>query len=57
MIGKKHKLPEAEEGDINYILNKMPKAWDLRTPFGMCVLEKMRDVLIDEVNKVSEDSK
>ena len=50
-------LPEAERGDISYIFNKLPNAWDLRSDWARGVVEKMKDLAIDETNKILQEVK
>jgi hypothetical protein len=47
-------LPEAEQGDFNHVVNSLPTYWDMRTPFGQVLIEKLKDLAIDEANKLME---
>lgn len=46
------KLPSDLQGDLNLISNRLPSYWDLRTGIAQEILEKMKDVLIEETGKL-----
>jgi|TARA_Y100000034_G_C6519077_1_gene223326 hypothetical protein len=48
------KLPADVEGDLNLISNRIPSVWDMRTEVGNKILEKIKDLIIDEVKKLPE---
>jgi len=43
---------ESFEGDYNQIVNSLPSSWDLRTDWGMELVGKLKDLAIDEANKI-----
>ena len=54
METKTLELPDGFDGDYNLFMNKLPSSWDFRTGFASEVLEKVRDLIIEEFQKVAE---
>ena len=43
---------EAEDGDYNYICNKLPNSWDLRSGWARDLVWKMRNLAKEEQLKL-----
>ena len=45
---------ETEKGDYNLIMNHLPSSWDVRSEWAQNVLDKIKDVLLEERKKLEE---